>query len=145
LKPLLLHITCGLLLSLFLYTAVSKINEFESFKLVLRKSPLIGNKNIIVANAVVLSEIVISTFLFMPSTQKAGLWGAIVLLTAFTFYICYMLLFAPYLPCACGGVINKMNWTQHVFFNLFFLLLSIAGLRFEKINRRNNFYHDKKG
>lgn len=135
LKALLLHIICGLLLSLFLYTAVSKINGFESFKLVLRRSPLIGSKNILVANWVVLSEIVVAVLLFIRSTRKAGLIAALVLLILFTLYTGGLLLFAPELPCSCGGVINDLNWTQHFFFNLFFIVLAIAGLRLEKTER----------
>jgi len=33
------------------------------------------------------------------------------------------------MPCGCGGVIEKMSWIQHLWFNLIFLALSIFALR----------------
>jgi hypothetical protein len=128
-KQWLFNIICGLVLCLFLYTAVSKINGFENFKGVLRISPLVGNKNVIAAYGIVLSEIVVSVLLFIATTRRAGLIAALALLIVFTFYIGYMLAFAPQLPCACGGVISSLGWKQHLLFNLFFIAIMLWTLR----------------
>jgi hypothetical protein len=46
-----------------------------------------------------------------------------------------MILFAEHLPCNCGGVLQKMNWRQHLIFNLFFICLSLIGIRLYQSNK----------
>jgi hypothetical protein len=46
----------------------------------------------------------------------------------FTAYIIVILEFSQNLPCPCGGLIQSMNWYQHLAFNLFFLLLAFMGI-----------------
>jgi hypothetical protein len=52
---------------------------------------------------------------------------------AFTVYTVAILLHAfKYIPCSCGGVIRKLTWPQHLFFNLFFVGISILGIMLKK-------------
>jgi hypothetical protein len=43
-----------------------------------------------------------------------------------------MISFDKNLPCSCGGIISKLSWKQHIIFNLFFIVLSVIGIRFQK-------------
>ena len=138
----LIEIIAALFILLFVYTAVSKFFAFRSFNYVLGTSPLIG-KNLapIVAYAIPLLEIVISLLLFFPRTRKMGLWLSLGLMLLFTAYIGYLSLFVSHLPCRCGGVISKMSWTQHFYFNIFFTLLAVLGLwlyRKQRVQRERN-------
>jgi hypothetical protein len=61
-----------------------------------------------------------------------GIYGAFGLMLIFTFYIAYMIGFAAQLPCSCGGVLKEMSWKQHLFFNIGFTLLSLAGILLQR-------------
>ena len=76
-------------------------------------------------------EIIISILLFRAGTRKAGLYGSAILLSLFTLYLGYMLLFETNLPCTCGGVLQSLSWKQHFLFNVLFIGLSIRGIQIE--------------
>jgi|SRR6218665_8396 len=122
----------ALLLILFLYTAASKLTDHERFVMVLKKSPLLQKVAGPVSWFVPLSELVISLSLFVPAWRLYGFRLAFGLMSIFTVYIGYMILFTPHLPCSCGGVIRKMSWGEHMIFNVFFTAISWLGIRLEK-------------
>ncbi|MCG2613131.1 hypothetical protein LZZ85_02530 [Terrimonas sp. NA20] len=131
-RSVIIEILAALLLLLFLYTAVSKINEHERFVMVLAKSPLLKQVALPVSWAVPVIEIAVSVLLFNPAWRLSGFRLSFALMLLFTLYIGYMILFTPHLPCSCGGVIRKMSWVQHLFFNVFFMAISWWGIRLEK-------------
>lgn len=122
------EISSALLVLLYGYTAISKITGYPIFHHALAESPLIRQGAGIIAWLVILAEAVIVLLLFFPVTRRAGLYISFVLLILFTGYLIYMVLFAAKLPCGCGGVISKMSWKQHIFFNLFFLVVNVVGI-----------------
>ena len=124
----LIEIISALFILLFLYTALSKIYEHKSFQIILSKSPLIGNFSKVISYILPIAEIIVSLCLLMPMTRSKGLWGSLFLMCVFTIYIAYMIIYSPKLPCSCGGVLKKLNWTQHLLFNIFFTLLNIFAL-----------------
>lgn len=124
----LLQLTCSLFILLFVYTALSKFHEFNSFKVVLGKSPFIKNKNEILAWCLPIVELIVAGLLFFPTTRRLGLYSSLVLMITFTLYIGYMIAFTPHLPCSCGGVIKQMSWKQHLLFNIFFTALAFIGI-----------------
>ena len=142
LKPLLLcEIIASLLLVLFVYTATSKILEHEKFVRVLGKSPLLSNVSFVVAAAVPLAEIFTSVLLMIPKWREKGFIASFVLLFCFSFYIGYMLIFSPQLPCSCGGVLKQLGWAEHLVFNLFFMLLSYVGVRLTGNSYQPNYFN----
>ena len=127
-RTTIVEIISSLLILLFVYTATSKLLDYNSFKHVLVKSPLIGDVAGIIALALPITEAVVSLLLFIPPTRLWGLYGSFALMSVFTLYLAYMILFTPNLPCSCGGVLRQMTWNQHLVFNIFFLLLSLTGV-----------------
>lgn len=127
-KTLWVDLVSGLLILLFFYTALSKLFHYRQFRGTLSTSPLIGYFSGTIAWALPVAEILVSLLLFFPSTKRSGLYASLVMLTLFTIYLGYLLLFSKHLPCSCGGVIGKMSWKQHVPFNLFFIGMAITGL-----------------
>ena len=121
-------ICSSLLILLFTYTAVSKLSDYTHFVRVLGESPLIHNGADMIGWLLPVAELVIVLLLFFPLTKKAGFVISFFLLLLFTLYLIYMLLFAAELPCSCGGVISKMSWKQHVWFNVFFIGVSVLGI-----------------
>jgi hypothetical protein len=114
---------------LFVYTAVSKLLDFQSFSIVLRHSSLIGKTAPVIAILLPLTELLVALLLLIPHTLKLGLYIFLSLLILFTLYLVYMLLFSPSLPCTCGGVFKYMSWQHHLVFNLVFISLAILATR----------------
>lgn len=138
-RQMIIEIICTLLILLFVYTAISKLSDYQNFKAVLATSPLLKPYAGVLAWALPVTEIIAGTFLFFPLTRSKGLLISFVLLIIFTVYLVYMVLFTPNLPCNCGGVISRLTWGQHIFFNLFFLLLSITGILLSWKNKKVNY------
>lgn len=86
-------------------------------------------------------ELLVVVLLAWPkgNLQYPGMMLSTILLIMFTAYIALGLLdLFDQRPCGCGSVISRLSWEQHFWFNLFFLLLSIAGsLLHRNIQRRD--------
>jgi hypothetical protein len=122
-----LQVICSLLIFLFVYTAVSKLTGLAHFKVVLSHSPLIGKQASLVAFLLPPVELTVAALLFLPGTRQLGLLSSIILMAVFTIYIAFMLLSSSKLPCSCGGVLNAMNWKEHLLFNICFTLIAFLG------------------
>jgi hypothetical protein len=137
------NLIASLFILLFVYTATSKFLNFNLFQTMLYKSPLIGTKALVVAWFLPVIEILVALLLVTKKTQKIGLYGALALMIVFTSYLSYILLFAPKLPCSCGGVFKSMTWKEHLGFNIFFTCLALYGIDRKniQIKRLNSSFH----
>lgn len=124
----LIEITSSLLILLFVYAAVSKLVKYDSFKFQLGKSPYTTDKAGLIAWALPTVEIVVALSLFFKKTQLIGLYASFFLMLLFTGYIYAILNFSYYVPCSCGGVLEKMSWNQHFWFNVGFTLIALIGI-----------------
>lgn len=107
-----------LLLFLFGYTGISKLMNLKGFRGTLMQMPLADKGAAVLAPVIPLAELVIVLLLLFPATRLKGLWGALLLLSGFTVYLVLLFLFAPHLPCSCGGVISSLSWEGHVGMNV---------------------------
>ena len=126
-KTIFVDIICVLFILLFIYAATSKLFDYDNFKAQLGRSPLIArfwNWIWIVPTV----EIIIAFLLAFPKTKIIGLYASFSLMTMFTAYIFTILQFSEFIPCSCGGVLSKMSWTMHLWFNVAFILLSLTGI-----------------
>ncbi len=124
-----LTIIRSLLILLFLYASFSKIFDVEQFKRSMLNQPFPLWMSYALMFFVPASEIYISFLLLNEKTYPKGLKGSVILMSLFTIYIAIVLLHVfKYVPCSCGGVIKLLSWPQHLIFNIFFLILSIAGI-----------------
>lgn len=118
------NITKYSVIFLFTYTAFDKLMHMMAFVGSIQKSPIIPLVlSEFVAYSVICIEIAIIA-LFLSKFKKLGFLTAALLLLMFNVYITLMLLFSPFLPCSCGGVISSLSWTQHLIFNSMFMVLS---------------------
>lgn len=123
-----IEVISAVLILLFSYTAISKLIDHRSFQFFLRNI-VSGNTGADVLSLLIPSvEICTALLLFFSSTRVVGLYASMVLLSMFTLYLIWMILFVPRLPCSCGGVISRMSWKWHVVFNLFFVGMSVVGI-----------------
>ncbi len=132
-----IEIISGLLILLFVYTAVSKLLEYNRFVRTLSQSPLIKNYAHILAWLLPLFELSIAGLLVFPRTRLQGLFISSVLMLVFSSYVAYMLLSVTHLPCSCGGVLNNLTWKEHLVFNLASTLVAIIGWSMQRKSARS--------
>ncbi len=122
-------VVSSLFVLLFVYTAISKWLDVDSFKAVIAQSPLIGSFSIILSWLLPALELWIAGLLLCKFTRRIGLYAALILMLVFTSYIIYLLLFSSHLPCSCGGVLKYLSWRTHLLFNLGWILLAVAAIK----------------
>jgi len=114
---------------IFLYTGISKWLDYYVFRETLSAAPLIQPISKFLAIAVPGTEILASVLLFLPKTRLLGLFTSLLLVTIFTGYIVYILAANDKLPCSCGGVLQQLSWTQHLFFNFTLMILASTAIK----------------
>jgi hypothetical protein len=125
---------CWLCMALFLYTAYAKIVDHDRFFKGLTRVHLIGAFAVFISFAVPVIEIIVALLLLIPQTAKLGLYSFIAVMSLFTIYIVSVMIWEKKLPCHCGGAIEKLNWSQHIWFNLAFIVIAIIALRLIQLN-----------
>lgn len=130
-KKTFIEILSLLFILLFAYTAFSKMLEFENFKVQVGLSPLLTAFQNRLPQIVITVELVVAVLLLVPRYRVIGLLCAYFLMTSFTAYVAAILEFSPYLPCSCGGILETMNWTEHLVFNGTFTALALIAFSLE--------------
>lgn len=113
---------------LFTYAATSKLFDFENFQIQLAQSPLLSAFAGWIAFATPLSEYLIVILLLIKRFRLIGLYASFTLMVMFTAYIYIILNYSEFIPCSCGGILEKMTWNQHLLFNLAFVALSALAI-----------------
>ena len=127
-KKIVIETICLLYILLFVYAALSKLLDFENFSIQIGQSPLLSAYAGIVAPLVIAVELVIVALLSTRTTKRVGLYSALFLMGAFTVYIYIILHYSEFIPCSCGGILEKLGWTEHLIFNIGFILLGLTAL-----------------
>ena len=109
---------------LFVYAAASKLLDFNTFQNQLGQSPLLSAYAHIISWAVPITEIGIAILIVTKKYHVLGLYGFYIMMVMFTTYIIIILNFTSFTPCSCGGVLEKLGWTEHLIFNIIFIILS---------------------
>jgi hypothetical protein len=120
--------TC-LLIILWVYTAGSKVSDFQDFKHQLRLQHFGPGMISFLLWFIPAIEFTAAILLTASRSRLLGLYLSGILLAGFTLYV--LLILSGYyinVPCSCGGVIKSMGWRLHLLFNLSFLLLNIGAI-----------------
>ncbi|EHQ27026.1 MauE/DoxX family redox-associated membrane protein [Mucilaginibacter paludis] len=126
---------------LFVYTALSKLFLFRVYLYDLGRSPGIEKFAPVLSILVPGSELLVSLWLIQlifGSKNKRGFYGALALMSIFTLYVAYILIFTTKRPCTCGGIIRELSWPQHFIFNLCFTGLAIWGIWLQRRQKTAN-------
>lgn len=130
-------ISC-LLILLWVYAAMSKLNDFERSKWEMLNQPLVPWLEEILVWAVPLIELATAALLLFEQTRQKGILLSAFLLLTFTVYITLIKLnYFGFIPCSCGGILRSLNWTQHLLFNCFYLILTLIAFIHHIKERRN--------
>ncbi|MFV0155305.1 DoxX family protein [Empedobacter falsenii] len=130
--PFIQTLICYLFIVLFIYAAVSKLMDFENFQIQLAQSPLLSAYAGFISYAVIIVEILIVLLLCIKRTQQIGLYASYGLMLAFTGYIYLIINYSDFVPCSCGGILEKLGWTEHLIFNLVFVGLAVIAISITK-------------
>lgn len=113
---------------LFVYTAISKLTTYTYTVAQLERAPLTADIAGFIGWAVPVCELLIAAMLCHRQWRLMGLYAFLGLMTLFTIYIVQTLFFSEILPCGCGGAVNFLSWSEHLLFNIGFMLLAVAGI-----------------
>lgn len=129
----LITVTVIATLLLFMYTAVSKLLNYDLFvfQMQLVPSDRLSRWAPFLGRAVPIIELILVLLLYLNKTRLWGLIGSLTLMLSFEAYIAWMKIMeiqtGMRLPCTCGGIVSQMGWTTHLYFNgIFILLLSLS-------------------
>jgi len=127
-RTIIIELICGAFILLFVYTAVSKLQDFGKFNVELAKSPILNPIANWVGITVPFTEISLCIFLIIKPFRLIGLYVSFSLMVLFSAYIIAILKFSSYIPCTCGGVLQNMSWSGHLIFNIVFIALGGIGV-----------------
>ncbi|SHH67368.1 MauE/DoxX family redox-associated membrane protein [Flavobacterium johnsoniae] len=127
-KYIFVEVVCFLYILLFVYAALSKLLDFQNFQTQLGQSPLLSAFTSYISFGVLLMEIMISILLGIPRFRLTALFLAVGLMTMFTAYIIIILNYSSFIPCSCGGILEKLGWHEHLVFNCVFILLGASAI-----------------
>lgn len=127
-RSIVVVIICYLYAFLYIYAASAKIIDFENFRNQLGQSPLLNAFAGWVAILVPVLEFLIAIALFTVRFRFIGLLSAFMLMVMFSAYIYIILNYSAFIPCSCGGILEKMNWDQHFIFNVVFVVLGAIAI-----------------
>lgn len=125
------------MIMLFVYAGVSKLIAQQTFLQQLKMDPYIGGYANWLSWTIPLRELMIATLLLFKKTRMAGCYAFTFLMVLFTIFITAILVGGKQLPCSCGGIIQQLNWQQHLIFNSCFIVLGIVSIILHrKISKR---------
>ena len=125
---------CFLLVLLFSYTGLQKWMHMQKTLYNMRNQLFSRPVADMLAYGLPFVEMAVAILLIFVSTRKLGLYLSFLLLFLFTSYVAAILLGVFHrVPCSCGGIIDSLGWTAHLWLNLFFLFISLIGIRYHTI------------
>jgi cytochrome bd-type quinol oxidase subunit 2 len=131
-KELILDTIVTLLIMMFLYASFSKYFDFGQFKRAMYNQPFPGWFSTLLIIVLPPIEIVIAMLLYREQSRLKGFQASACIMSLFTLYIIAILSHVfPNVPCSCGGIIRLLTWPRHLIFNMFFLTITIIGLRLQ--------------
>jgi hypothetical protein len=135
-RQIIIEIVCFLFIILFLYAGFIKGIDPQRFEIQMKQSFLIARYAMVLSYIVPVAEVILAVMLMFQRTRLWGLYGVFTMMTMFTMYILFILNFAPSIPCSCGGILEQMDWTDHLLFNIGFVMLGLAGIFMETKARK---------
>ena len=123
----------ALLVALFVYTALGKILDPQTFTGQMYNQPLPRPIASLLAWTVPSAELSAVVLLSIRRFRNYGLWLSCALLLAFTLYV-GLVYFNSFdrMPCSCAGAFKNMSWGGHLVFNVALTLTAFTGLYLER-------------
>ena len=123
-------------ITLFVYTASSKIFDFDNFQIQIGQSPILTSYAGFVSWSIPVIELIIVVLFLIPKFISIAFLASYSMMVMFTTYILLILNFSDFIPCSCGGVLESLSWHEHIVFNILCIVIALIGLHF--YYRNNN-------
>lgn len=117
-----------LLVIMWVYSGISKYQEFERFGIELNRSPYLHQMSKAISYLLPLGELVLACLLIPARTRLVGLYLSLLLMVFFTAYIYAMLNYSYYISCGCMGLFEKLSWEAHLSLNVIVCILCILAI-----------------
>lgn len=129
-----LEVIISIFVLIFVYAALTKLMEGDSFYNNLNNSPILhgGITPYLLSWGIPTLEIITAILLLIPRTRLKGLYASLGLMILFTLYVVGIVFFSPYTPCSCGGILTLLTWPQHLVLNIGLILMAILGIRLHR-------------
>lgn len=137
-RKIIIDIISLLFMLLFVYAAVAKLLDYENFTVQIGQSPLLTDIAGFAGLAVPGIELLVAVLLAISRLRLWALYASFSLMVMFTAYIVAVLNFSERVPCSCGGVLEKFGWTEHLVFNIVFVLLAMLGIALHPGKHKGN-------
>lgn len=121
-------VVCFFFILLFCYAAISKMMDFETFQVQITQSPLLNIISGLVSYGILAVELIVCGLLIFERSRILGLYASFTLMVLFTFYIYIILHYSEFVPCSCGGILEKMDWNTHLVFNIVCVIIAGTAL-----------------
>lgn len=127
-RGMLINASAYLLALMFLYAGSAKLVIISQFREQMMESPLIPRVLIpILAWLIPISEIGFALLLMFEKTKKIGFYLSFFVMFIFALYLIALVTVAENAPCACGGILGTLGYTEHIIFNILFTLIALYG------------------
>lgn len=127
-EELVIKVVSVLFILLFTYAAISKLLDFENFQIQLGQSPVVSVGALYFSFLIPIIELGIVALFLVPQYRQIALYGSLILMSWFSAYIYVVLRYSSYIPCSCGGILEKMSWETHLIFNLVFVGFTVVAI-----------------
>ena len=128
-KQIITTVISAFLTLLWVYAAASKLMDHDRSRAEMLNQVLPKTVAEVLVWAVPLIELGVATLILMKRTHLIGLYASLFLLINFSLYIGIVMTgWMGRIPCSCGGVLNDLSWSQHLLFNLLFVLLTLVAI-----------------
>jgi putative oxidoreductase len=126
-----------LLVGLWAYAGLDKLFSIQRFTEQMQLSPLVFFKTLapVLAILVPLIELLLAALLYVERSRYVGFLCSFLLLLSFEIYLMGLLLSGLDLPCTCGGIISKLSWKGHLWFNAFFMVIALLPFYLSKFQK----------
>ena len=122
-------IVSGFLVILWVYSALSKLTNWDYFKhaMKIQVFPLWMCK--ILIYVIPALELALAISLLFNATRLYGMYASFFVMGMFTLYIggAVFKWYDRY-PCACGGLFGRLGWKRHFKVNIVLTLIAMAGV-----------------
>lgn len=130
-KRAIAEVITALFIILWIYTGLNKMLDAKTFVSQLGRSPFIQPLAGFIAIALPYGELLLAVLLICKRSRELALYLSYGLMLLFTGYVYLMLNYAYDLPCSCGGIVSKLSWIEHLWFNIGFTLLAVFAILIE--------------
>jgi hypothetical protein len=131
-RQIAVEVICFLFILLFVYAALNKLLDYQKFSIQIGQSPILTGFGSWLPAVVIGSELALAIMLMFSRLRLFALYGCFSVMIMFTVYIAAILNLGVFIPCSCGGVLEKLGWTEHLIFNCVFVMLALLGIILER-------------